>query len=146
MKRSQRMDKIADINLGFENLAGAKLAIARNTYLKEEHQLEQLCIYKSEYQEKLKQRLQEQITPTEMMDYQYFFDSLDNAIAQQREIVEKNSALLEESRQNWLSQKQEASKYQRASQKIRQQEAAADDYKEQKEADEQVQISHSRKK
>ncbi|MBN4075918.1 MAG: flagellar export protein FliJ [SAR86 cluster bacterium] len=139
MKRSARLEKITDINLGFENIAGLSLASAKTTYAKEEQQLQQLRIYKKEYQHKLKNRLKEQISPNEMQDYQYFFISLDKAITQQAEVVENKSTLLEQSRQNWLMQKMEVSKFQRVTQKLKAKEAVIENVKEQKEADEQFQ-------
>ena len=139
MKRSDRFKKITDINLGFENIAGAALARARASYLKEEKQLEQLIIYRNEYQQKLKERLMNNISPNEILDYQYFFLSLDKAISQQVELLEKQSLLIEKNKQNWLMKKNEVAKFKCATTNLKNKELVFDKAIEQKEADERIQ-------
>lgn len=136
MKRSARLEKIANINLGFENLAGADLATARTQYQAQENQLKQLKLYKEEYQRQLTERLKGTISATEIQDYQYFFASLDNAIAQQTEIVKQSAEQLDASRNNWLDKKQDVAKMSRVAETVKSQEAAAELGREQKENDE----------
>lgn len=136
MKRSARLEKIANINLGFENLAGADLTTARTQYQAQENQLKQLNLYKEEYQKQLTDRLKGTISAVEIQDYQYFFASLDNAIAQQTEIVRQSAEQLEASRNNWLDKKQDVAKISRVAESVKNQEAAAELGLEQKENDE----------
>ena len=67
MKRSARLEKIANINLGFENLAGASLATARTQYQAQVNQLKQLKLYKEEYQRQLTERLKGSISAIELV-------------------------------------------------------------------------------
>jgi len=136
MKRSARLEKIANINIGFENIAGASLSTARTQHEMQENQLKQLKLYKEEYQQQLTERLKATISAIEIQDYQYFFASLDNAIAQQTEIVKQSAEQLEASRNNWLDKKQEVAKISRAAENLKGQEAATELGKEQRESDE----------
>lgn len=136
MKRFERLDKIAGINLGHENLAGASLASSRDQYSQQVNQLEQLKIYKKEYQQQLKTRLETTISANEIRDYQYFFSSLDTAISQQVELVKQSAAQVEESRNNWLDKKREVAKISRVSENLRARETAAQLKNEQKITDE----------
>ena len=136
MKRSARLEKIANINVGFENIAGASLTTARAHYQAQENQLDQLKVYKEEYQKQLTERLKGTISAVEIQDYQYFFASLDNAIAQQTETVRQSAEQLDVSRNNWLEKKQEVSKLSRAAENLKGQENAAELKKEQTENDE----------
>lgn len=136
MKRSARLEKIANINLGFENLAGASLATARTQYQAQVNQLKQLKLYKEEYQRQLTERLKGSISAIEIQDYQYFFASLDNAIAQQVEIVKQSAEQLDASRNNWLDKKQDVTKMSRAAETLKNQEDAVELALEQKENDE----------
>lgn len=136
MKRSARMDKIADINLGFENMAGASLTSSRSEFQAQENQLEQLKIYKGEYHDQLKSRLKNTITAREMQDYQYFFSSLDSAISQQEEVVKQSAHKVEASQQNWLDKKQDHSKIVKVAENLKKHEDAVLQKKEQTESDE----------
>lgn len=136
MKRSERFDKIASINVGYENLAGASLASTRDQYRKQENQLEQLKIYKEEYQQQLKTRLETTISANEIRDYQYFFSSLDTAISQQAEIVRESAAQVEKSKNHWLDKKREVAKISRVAENLRSEETDAQQKNEQKITDE----------
>lgn len=136
MKRSERLEKIASINLGYENLAGASLASSRDQYRIQENQLQQLKIYKVEYQQQLRTRLKTSISANEIRDYQYFFSSLDTAILQQKELVKQSAVQVEKSKDNWLHRKREVAKISRVAENLRTQEALTSQKNEQKTADE----------
>lgn len=136
MKRSARLEKIANINLGFENIAGASLASSKTEFKKQENQLEQLKIYKQEYQKQLRERLQNSISANEILDYQYFFSSLDNAIEQQTEIVKQSASQVDISKTNWLNKKREVAKISRIAEKAKAIETDAQQKIEQKISDE----------
>ncbi len=136
MSRSARLEKIADIKLGFENVALVSLTSARTQFQSQENQLNQLKLYKEEYQERLNTRMRNTISANEIQDYQYFFTSLDTAISQQAEVVRQCGLEVEASRKNWLDKKQAVSKISRVAESLRKQEHASQQRSEQKESDE----------
>ncbi len=136
MNRSTRLEKIAQINLGFENIAGASLANVQDQYRAEENQLIQLKLYREEYQRKLHLRMKAAISANEMQDYQYFFSSLDQAISQQTEKLKQIALQVESSRSNWLARKREVNKVSRAAESLRSIEYSVQLKTEQKESDE----------
>lgn len=137
MKRSERLEKINAINNGFKSLAGATLARVQQEYNAAQHQLEQLRIYKDEYSEQLKQRMDGgHVTPDEIQDFRYFFASLYKAINQQESIVNHLHKQLEESRQEWLAKDQEVRKINTIGENLRREEAQVEARKEQKRMDE----------
>jgi len=136
MSRSARLERIADIKLGIENVALVSLTSAKTQFQSQENQLNQLNLYKYEYQERLNTRMKNTITANEIQDYQYFFASLDNAISQQAEVVEQCALQVEASRKNWLHKKQDVSKISRVAENLRKQEQASQQKSEQKESDE----------
>ena len=57
MKQGNRLDKLVELNQGFENLAVAPLIEARTAFQKQEDQLKQLLDYRDEYQRQLEEKL-----------------------------------------------------------------------------------------
>jgi flagellar FliJ protein len=144
MKRSDRLEKINAINNGFKSLAGANLARVENEYQTQLHQLEQLRIYKDEYSEQLKQRMEGAVTPDEIQDFRYFFASLYKAISQQESIVNHLHKQLEECRQEWLAKDQEVRKFDTVSDNLKKAEAKTEARREQKHTDETTMLAHGR--
>ena len=136
MKRSTRLEKLADINSGYENMALAALATARAQYQKQEDQLNQLKIYRDDYRSQLIERMQVTTSANEIRDFQYFFSSLDDAIDQQAMEVEKAAAELQKVEQNWLQSRQEVKKFSQAANNLRQREEADIERRSQQESDE----------
>ena len=144
MKRSERLEKINAINNGFKSLAGANLARVEQEYFTQQHQLEQLRIYKDEYSTQLKQRMEGHVTPDEIQDFRYFFASLYKAISQQESIVNHLHKQLEECRQEWLAKDQEVRKFNTIGDNMRREEAQVEARKEQKRSDESSMMAHTR--
>ena len=136
MKRSTRLEKLADINSGYENMALAALATARSQYQKQEDQLNQLKIYRDDYRSQLIERMQVTTSANEIRDFQYFFSSLDDAIDQQALEVEKAAAELAKVEQNWLQSRQEVKKFSQAASNLKQREDADVERRSQQESDE----------
>ena len=136
MKRSTRLEKLADINSGYENMALAALATARSQYQKQEDQLNQLKIYRDDYRSQLIERMQVTTSANEIRDFQYFFSSLDDAIDQQALEVEKAAAELAKVEQNWLQSRQEVKKFSQAASNLKQREDADMERRSQQESDE----------
>jgi flagellar protein FliJ len=144
MKRSERLEKINAINNGFKSLAGANLARVEQEYNTQLHQLEQLRIYKDEYSEQLKQRMNGHVTPDEIQDFRYFFASLYKAISQQESLVNHLHKQLEESRQEWLAKDAEVRKFNTIGDNMRREEQQQEVRKEQKRSDEMSMLAHGR--
>lgn len=136
MKRSDRLARINAINNGIKSMAGATLAQVENEYRTQLHQLEQLKIYKEEYSEQLRQRMQGNVTTDEMQDYRYFFSSLYKAIGQQEDHVRHLKQQVENSRQDWLASDREVRKLDNATDHLRRAEAQRARRLEQKSSDE----------
>ena len=136
MKRSTRIEKIADINQGYEQQAGALLNCARSQHQQQEQQLEQLKLYRQEYQQRLQAKLQNSASATLMDDYHRFFSMLDTAINDQAKVVNRSSQQVDSSQQNWLDKKRAVTSMTRAAENIKAQEECVVRANEQKENDE----------
>ncbi|HEY0961892.1 MAG TPA: flagellar export protein FliJ [Pseudomonadales bacterium] len=145
MKRSERLEKINAINNGFKSLAGANLARIEQECKAAQHQLDQLRIYKDEYADQLKGRMDSgHVTPEEIQDFRYFFASLHKAISQQESVVRHMQKQLEDARQEWLAKDQEVRKIDRIGENMRREEAQAEARREQKRSDEMSMLAHGR--
>lgn len=136
MKRSTRLEKLADINSGYENMALAALASARAQFQKQEDQLNQLKIYRDDYRAQLAQRMQDTTSASVIRDFQYFFSSLEDAITQQTLEVEKAAVELDKVEQNWLNSRREVKKFSQAASNLKQRELADMERQSQLESDE----------
>ena len=136
MKRSTRIEKIADINQGYEQQAGALLNCARSQHQQQKQQLEQLKLYRQEYQQRLQAKLQNSASATLMDDYHRFFSMLDTAINDQAKVVNRSSQQVDSSQQNWLDKKRAVTSMTRAAENIKAQEECVVRANEQKENDE----------
>lgn len=136
MKRSERLERINAINTGLENLAGAKLASVYAEYNSQLNQLEQLHIYKDDYAEQLKHKMQAKISPQELRDYRFFFSSIENAIHQQESMVNHLLKKLEKCQSEWFERRNEVEKLNVAGANIKRTEAVVEARKEQKLSDE----------
>lgn len=136
MKRSTRLEKFAELNVGIENNAGALLATVQKQYDKQNEQLGKLQTYREEYQQQLDEKLQHSRSATAIHDYHKFIASLNQAITQQSELVRQWAVKVEVSRRNWLLKKQDVTKMTRAAENLRLRESVHERRKEQKETDE----------
>ena len=136
MKRSERLAKINVINHSLENMAGSQLATVYAEYSVQVKQLEQLQIYKEDYAEQLKAKLNGSIRPEVLRDYKYFFSSIDTAISQQESLVKRLYSKLEKSQADWLDKHSEVQKINVAGENMRKLEQKIEDRKEQLNTDE----------
>lgn len=145
MKRSERIEKIVRLNRNFETMAGATFSKAQNDFQQKMQQLEQLNLYRDEYQERLKERLKSPINAQEMRDYQFFFNSLDYVISEQLKIVKDSEIEVEKYRDEWLDKKNEVNKFTRLADNCRRTETKANEKKLLRENDELNQMRHKQK-
>lgn len=136
MKRSERLARINVINHNLENMAGSQLAMVYAEYSTQVKQLEQLHIYKEDYAEQLKSKLDNTIRPEVLRDYKYFFNSIDTAIQQQEGMVKHLHNKLEKSQANWLDKHSEVQKINVAGANMRILEQKIEEKKEQQSSDE----------
>lgn len=136
MKRSVRMGKIADVNRAIEKAASASFASVASQHQLNENQLEQLLLYRKEYQEKQTEKFKNSTSINQMRDFQNFFATLDKAIEQQKLTVEDTKLQMEFSRTNWLKKKQDTKEISRVTEKFLQREVTEELKAEQKESDE----------
>ncbi|MES2624466.1 MAG: flagellar export protein FliJ [Pseudomonadota bacterium] len=136
MKRSERLDRINIINQNAENMAGTQLATVYAEYSVQVKQLEQLHIYKDDYAEQLKIKLNGSIKPEVLRDYKYFFSSIDSAIQQQEGLVKRLHTKLENSQADWLDKHSEVQKINVAGDNMRKLERNIEAKKEQNSSDE----------
>ena len=136
MKRSERLARINVINHNLENMAGTQLASVYAEYSTQVKQLEQLNIYKEDYAEQLKSKLNDSIRPEVLRDYKYFFSSIETAIQHQEALVSRLSAKLEKSQGDWLDKHSEVQKINVAGDNMRKLEQRVEARKEQLNTDE----------
>lgn len=136
MKRSAKLDKIAALNGGLENMAGNHYAAAQARHEQGRHQLEQLMIYREDYQQRLNERVRAPVSAKEMRDYRFFFDSLEQAIRQQEVVVAQLDRERELARSEWLLKRREVKKVAQAADNLRAREQRSEEAHEQKESDE----------
>jgi flagellar export protein FliJ len=136
MKRSERLERINVINQNLENVAGTQLATVYAEYSVQVKQLEQLHIYKDDYAEQLKSKLNGSIKPAVLRDYKYFFSSIDTAIQQQEGLVKRLHTKLEQSQAEWLDKRSEVQKINVAGDNMRKLEQQVEARKEQRSSDE----------
>lgn len=146
MKRSARLDKFAELNAGIENNAGALLATAQSLYDKQLSQLEKLQLYKSEYEQRLNDKLPHSQSATSIHDYHQFIASLNAAIAQQLAMVRQCEKKVAAARANWLAKKQDVAKMSKAADSMRRKEHTVARRREQNESDEMtlIKLAHNR--
>jgi len=136
MKRSSRLDNLAGINRHFENQAGSSFADAQVQLQKQEHQLQLLINYRNEYNQQLTEKMKTTSSAFEIREFQQFIATIDAAISQQQEQVQKFVAELQNREQEWLQKRHEVKKLSRAAEVVRQREATIDQRAERKEEDE----------
>jgi flagellar FliJ protein len=136
MKRSERLERINVINAGLENLAGAKLAKISAEYSQQLNQLEQLHIYRDDYAEQLKHKMQGNLSCEALRDYRYFFASIENAIHQQESMVAHVKKKLDQCQAEWFDKRNEVEKINVAGASLKRSEALVEARREQKASDE----------
>lgn len=136
MKKSERLERINLINQGHQNRAGANLAKVSAEYAQQLHQLQQLVIYKDDYAEQLKTRMQGDLSPQELRDFRYFFASIESAIHQQESMLVHLQKKLDACQAEWREKRTEVEKINMAGASLKRTEAVAAARLEQKVSDE----------
>ena len=136
MKTSSRLIPVLDKARENEQAAAGVLADAATRQEGAGQKLAELEAYRNEYAEGLRYKTDAGLNALQMRDYQAFLGRLDEAIRQQRQILEGLQAEAEQARQGWLQEKRHLSALVKLNDKHRQREYADDERREQAETNE----------
>ena len=117
-------------------MAGLTFSAAQMEYQRQLDQLNQLKIYRNEYKDRYRDRLNSPIKKSEINDFKFFFNSLQDAIVQQEKKVEEALVQLDNFQMEWIDRKNEVSKVSKVAQRARDHELASSMHQENKELDE----------
>ena len=126
MKKSQRMQRMIELNRNLEEISCNAYTRTQHLFEQQLDKLEQLKVYRSEYNERLRLRCRDNVTPGEIIDYRYFFNSLDEAIRAQQQLVDQVHRETEMQRAAWLEKKQENDRLESLAATLRSRDAEAD--------------------
>ena len=101
LKRSQRMQKLVDIETQKNQPVVAKFKADQVALQQQEQALRNLLTYREEYTEKFKARGNAGVSAFKIQDFYCFLQKLDDAIVQQRQVLENLAQQLEHSRSAW---------------------------------------------
>lgn len=136
MTRRRRLEPVHELALEAERAAARRLADAERDARDCQARLTQLETYEHEYRVGLQRRVTEGIGAAGLRDFQSFLARLDQAVGQQRSMLERALAVREAAREQWLA----LSARRRSVGKVLEQSATADrralERREQRELDE----------
>jgi flagellar FliJ protein len=135
-KRSERMEKLLEINRLNEGRAAVFFATARERYRQLKEQLDKLEQYWIEYDQRLETVKQSTRNAADLRDHQQFMARLNEAIGQQRAELERSAIDLESAESDLRQCRIEVEKIKSAAASIREQEQALERKRAQKETDE----------
>ncbi|MDA7717903.1 flagellar export protein FliJ [Pseudomonadales bacterium] len=101
LKRSQRMQKLVDIETQQSQPVIAKFKADQVALQQQEQALQNLLTYREEYTEKFKAQGNAGASAFKMHDFYCFLQKLDDAIVQQRQVLVNLAQQLEHSRLAW---------------------------------------------
>jgi flagellar FliJ protein len=125
--------------------AAKRLALLKARWQGAEDKLQQLFLYRQEYQGRLAQASQRGMSVTALLDYRAFLAKLETAIEQQQEEVARCQADWERGKEDWLAQRRKLKAYQTLEQRHHAREAKREAKQEQKEQDESARHAFERK-
>lgn len=101
LKRSQRMQKLVDIETQKSQPMVAKFKANQVALREQEQALQNLLTYREEYTEKFKAQGNAGISAFKIQDFYCFLQKLEDAIVQQRQVLVNLTQQLEGSRLAW---------------------------------------------
>lgn len=125
--------------------AAKRLALLKAHWQAAEDKLQQLTLYRQEYQDRLAHSAQCGMSVSALRDYRAFLAKLDAAIAQQKDEVARCQGSWEQGKEAWLAQRRKLKAYQTLEQRHHTREARREAKQEQKEQDESARHSFERK-
>ena len=136
MKKSQRLQNIANVAEHKEEESGRQLAQSRHHSDQQHQQLQQLCRYRDEYNRQFQELGAEGMNARQLADFRAFLGKLNDAIKQQEQTAENAQATLNNSHRMWLEAHQRVKALNKAVEKRRADEWYEENRREQIESDE----------
>ncbi len=136
MKKSARFHPIQQLTERRQQEAAQALGKSNQVVSEQEQRLSELQQYRLEYQRYVLQQGQGGITAARLMELQRFLHSLDQAISQQQNTLERVCAEREKKRQLWQQAHGKSVAMAKVVERFREDEAYLEARREQKEADE----------
>jgi len=101
VKKSERIQKLADIEALKGAELGSRLQAAQRLYLEECRKLKQLQTYREEYADRFDASGKQGMSALQLADFSRFVQKLDEALDNQREAVNQQTFRLEQVRGAW---------------------------------------------
>ena len=139
MNRSKRMQPVQELMEDAEKRLARSLAVTEKRVHEAESKLGELERYLGEYQKQFTQRAGQGIGVLELRDYQAFLARLNDAIRQQRAVVQRAAAVRDAERTRWQEAARRAKAIDHVVDQWQLQERKAEDRREQIEIDERAQ-------
>ena len=136
MTRSKRIRPVVDIAKNRERDAAQKLGVSRQTVADQEKRLQELLQYRDEYNKRLTNNASNCMDARKLHEYQIFLSRLNQAIEQQRGVLNQALAACDEKNEHWIKKRSHAKAIHKVETRYRKQELKEQDKKEQNEMDE----------
>ncbi|WP_299595870.1 flagellar export protein FliJ [uncultured Microbulbifer sp.] len=136
---SRPLDILIDQSRKARDTAGRALAEERNAHEQTNAQLEMLQRYRGEYCERLQQAMAGGISASTLADYNRFIRSLDDAIAQARNLLSQQREKVDSSSEHWRHHQRKLTSFSALETRRTQLEQRQEDRRERRLADETTQ-------
>ncbi|MGM0413238.1 MAG: flagellar export protein FliJ [Pseudomonadota bacterium] len=134
--RSERIQPVARLADNRESRAAKELAEAQQRLEQQHQQLTNLHGYKQEYEQALQTAGRQGLRGQQVRDFHRFLIQVDQAIAGQKQVVERAEAEVEQARRNWLAARTETRRIETLQSWYAEEEVQREQRQEQKETDE----------
>ncbi len=105
MRSSRRLQPVADIAKHSERHAARRHGDSLREHQEQQRQLDELIKYRDQYMDRFKQAGASGLSIVQMRDYQLFITRLDQAIAQQQQLVSTGEQQCQQSQANWIDKR-----------------------------------------
>ena len=105
MRSSRRLQPVANLAKQGERSAARQHGDVLREFQQQQQQLEELIKYRNQYVEQFQQAGKAGLSIVQVRDYQLFLSRLDQAIAQQRQLVQQHQAASQQTQSNWMDKR-----------------------------------------
>jgi flagellar FliJ protein len=144
MTRSKRMQPVVNVTANREREAAQRLGECQQRVQAAEQRLEELTHYREEYTQQFANG--GSLNAARLQDYRLFLDRLNQAVEQQRGILERAHAECAGLRQRWLDLRTRTQALDKVVERYRVEERSDQDRRDQKETDEHAHTLRGHKK
>lgn len=142
VKKSKRLKPIIQLAEQREQLAVKQFTDAQNIQREREAKLDELLLYREEYQQKFISTESKARSVFQFKDYHAFLMKLDAIIAEQKQLVLVSEEETDAKRQVWMKKREKCQALEKAAERFLEEERGIQNKKDQKEADEHAQNRH----